>query len=358
MFQDAANYARDPGDYIANATPESALDKLGQASAREACKRWADDPNILDSPGKAVAFADVCRPYLEGEGLWPGESYIPPFTGGQCPIVYLVTVKTSSLASPSTTDVFCTGPVTGGIRYVTVSESAVRCDILVEGGAFWQAVRVISSDFPRDGGVVSVSPLSSGTDVCGNLPSVYKNPTPQPSTPITSYNDGDINVPVNISVNADGTIDIDINGDSGTVDPFSPPGVGEGGNPIPGNAETAGGGTGTGSGSSSDDTDLPEPEEGFQFIGLTITLSENKPLTGFIPNSSPYLIYPRIVGNVRLKLLTEDNQLIYDSPVPIKQQETTIWAPREGLKVGGFIINLLAGLDYDYTYYKAVKAGT
>jgi hypothetical protein len=236
-------------DLPANANPVA---KWIQSRNRRACRLHArneaagaySDLGALRRP----RFERVCGPYLDsiGEGATAGGSYRPPFTGGQCSILY----TGSTSATFRIPDNFTQDP--NDFIYITRSTTQTSPPVLgplslrVQNGnpstGVGAQVAFVNSNGTTlaslfvanfNATVVSVNSASvspvSGLDNCGNLPNEYYPPTyppnlpsigpPDTSTPPPGGDGGD-----DVTVDPDGNIRICENGDCS--DPFSPGGGG------------------------------------------------------------------------------------------------------------------------------------
>lgn len=248
--------------FLADDSPVTTAALFPRSVLRSACRNYARGGGPQNLPGFDAAWGGICGPYLESIGEEPDSgSLAPPFTGGQCPINYLVwgQIDGTDLQIGGLTPINMVGPL----------RPAGRRDVPAPGQPFSDSMRTFF-DFNTGNGLQSVgvpwrlSFPSSRTyrvdpqgqaDNCGNPPTEYKPPsvkpglpplTPEPidipgigPTPISvEFNpQGQIvvNLPdVGIEVPVDAPIDISLGGDGepGGGGEAPPPGdVGQPGSP-------------------------------------------------------------------------------------------------------------------------------
>lgn len=279
FFNDAFDQFRQgEGGYLANGMPEGPIAQIGQAVGRAACRRYGT--GTLDLSGRqARRYERACRPYLDTLEPSGGIQFREPYKGGQCATGYIVSSEriqegqpnvvlqkraflgplgatrvTSSGGSQSTFSIFAQGRLSliGGTNCGAVTEA---------GAAFYEIASAVSTnpEVKFSWTITSVVACGAGPNNCGNPPPQVFPPDPieDPTPPPFQFNPGpDIDVPINIEVNPDGTINVDFGGDPVTVDPFpaedEPGGGGPGGGspPVAGepgaSVETGPGGAGQG----------------------------------------------------------------------------------------------------------------
>lgn len=237
--------------YVKEGTPSGLIPNVGVALARQACRRYADNPGGV--PGAAAAaFEGVCRPYLDEIGYGQAPVIDKPFSGGQCSIQYFVqysynTVNTDG--SPGQTFTPEVGPILGPIRGISREGVPGNYQAVITSG---NGVRsVVNSSSAPQGGLENLKIVQffvagggSGPD-CGNPPPVIRGPVPPPAPgpvrePFTPS--PGTNIDIEVTIGPTGEITFNIGGPSIVIDPF---GGGSGGGDGPGGDEP---GTAPGSG--------------------------------------------------------------------------------------------------------------
>lgn len=239
-------------DFIANGSPESLVGKVAQESARRICRTYAGSPGSF--PGAKAANAETaCRPYLDGIGQGAGPGVGVPFTGGQCPVNYTVEVRgTANIRDcfNNTTNSF--PGLFNGSAGIRGPISGLKLALIGSGACGPTGSRVEGVDgngsafsFPGLNGTNQSNTVTySGVnftlirddgqpDSCGNPETEVRQPVPGPDPfpPPTRFNpEPGIDIPIDITINPDGSIGIDFGGGGGTADPFSPAPGADGGN--------------------------------------------------------------------------------------------------------------------------------
>jgi len=253
IFEDALNRARDGGpSTIKDGEPTSIVGQLGQASARSACRRYGANPDSFPS-GRVQRIEAACRPYLDTISSGKGPTFRTLFQGGQCDENYTAQVQTTRTdlgTSETSPDVSIRGPM--AIRARKVDESTFAIEINTRawwfssasqpetGAQIWRTystITVVSGTSVRVV-LLGLQSLNPGiTDDCGN-PDPTTEPgigIPDPTGPSFRFNpSADIDIPIGIEINPDGTIAVDIGTGPITIDPFPGGGGGGGGEDAPG----------------------------------------------------------------------------------------------------------------------------
>ena len=264
LTQGAAVLTGNQGGYIANGDPQSIYGKIQQATARQYCRRYADDPGAL--PGAVgVLVENACRPYLAAIGYGTAPTIRTPFRGGQCDEIYLVTLRGTQgngvVGGPFTRRVH--GPI-GGARFASedgtfrgqlfcraINNNASNCGPIVPGELAWRGVGLSGQGF--NGGTLDILNIvpCDGTDQCGSPPPDVQPPIPPtvPGPRRERYNPGpDIDIDIDIEINPDGGFDVDFGIGPVTVAPPGDDGGGGGGGGaqpdpgVPGTPEPTGSG--------------------------------------------------------------------------------------------------------------------
>jgi hypothetical protein len=279
-------------EYIRSGSPKSTYGKVQQATARQACRRYADDPSKFAGRG-AVLVEKACRPYLDDIGYGDPPTIELPFFGGQCAGVNYRIL--GDVFNPTTGDPNPGNPINFGTRPGPLE--------LVEGPfnpgctppAFWQAEQLVrtvgdpSGAIPvRIQGCVRFTTLKNLrferidglSDDCGSPPPEIVGPVP-PSAPGPSrerYNPGpDIDIDIGVDIKPDGTIDVDFGTGPINIDPFGDDESGSGGSPspAPGDIGEAGESGSTGDGGDAEGT-APEGSV-LGGISIAITIAPPRP---------------------------------------------------------------------------------
>lgn len=250
-------YSTGAPQWIKNGTPESLIQRLNQSAARQTCRRWARNVDNLPADRNA-AYANLCQPYLQDIGEFPGNPDIEAgFSGGQCPIEYYVVVTydiylvsngsffTSITAdSQAAGNIKVLGPIgsafygTGSAVHPCGGDQGAGCQAAL-GSYVWSCNSSPNTFEFRNVRIASVRPVNSGqADSCGDPPVEYEEPppitTPLPPTRFNPSVDVDFNFDVDIL--PDGKINIEFDTDVQVpveveVDPFGGGGAGGGGSP-------------------------------------------------------------------------------------------------------------------------------
>lgn len=235
--------------YVKEGTPPSLIPNVGVGLARQACRRYADNPGGV--PGRVAAgFERVCRPYLDDIGYGVGPSIAKPFEGGQCDAPYIVTVQRfndDGTPGGSPTPRRTRGPIVG-VRRVALDngnppnyslqigssgplEPTGNCGSVANQGFAW---RTFGSGVGQSLRIISVTPC--GDNSCGSPPPVVVGPVPPavPGPRVEPYNPSpDIDIDIDLEIGPQGDITFDIGVGPITIDPFGG-GGGDGGPDQPG----------------------------------------------------------------------------------------------------------------------------
>jgi hypothetical protein len=246
--------------YVKIGTPPSLIPNVGLGIARQACRRYADNPDGVPGP-VAAGLERVCRPYLDDIGYGTGPTLDKPFDGGQCPLDYFVTFSQidyntdGTVASSSSPQLGLRGPL-GPVEHTRSGCGPVLGPLAPEAKGFCAFMntgsgRVLVAGNGNGGvsmSVTSVALQSGAADTCGNPPPVVTPPVPPPTpgpvrepfspTPGT-------NIDIDVTIGPTGPITFNIGTGPVTIDPFGGGGGGGGddGNPgidQPGTAPSSG----------------------------------------------------------------------------------------------------------------------
>lgn len=228
LFNDFADRAFDYPGFIAGDEDRTPLGDAVRGVARANCRAWAAADKSGYSTRVNAGNAELCGPYLDGLGEKPTDGTIgPPFSGGQCPVVYVVTyTATQDGATTDPASIAALGPVRGirgrisetGARIVELNCRGVNlgsptCIGVGNTGQGWYLLSGLNSAGSEPTAkIVSVSPCS-GLDNCGDPePEIQPPATVTPTTPI----------PPSITINLPGLGPVDV---TVTINPTGDPQV-------------------------------------------------------------------------------------------------------------------------------------
>jgi len=221
--------------YIKDPPLEGLIPNVGVGVARQACRRYADNPDGL--PGAVAAgFERVCRPYLDDIGYGQAPTLEKPFEGGQCQAVYVVAYTGSQNGEVQVSGTIAAlGPIQGirgritetGARVVELNCRGVNlgsdtCIGVANSGQGWYLLAGIGSSGPQPtASITSITPCAA--DNCGNPPPVFTKPKP-PTTPgpvSEPYAPGPgVNIDIDLTIGPTGNITFNIGTGPITIDPF------------------------------------------------------------------------------------------------------------------------------------------
>jgi len=363
--------------YIRDGVPIGTIPALGQAIARQTCRRYADSGQ--DLPGDTAAnYEKACRPYLDDIGYGEGPKLLKPFEGGQCDALYIFSYQgtTNNGAASYNVRGKTWGPL-GGARSVDRGDGRFNVEVLSSGNIiatqlcsgsnpskgeyiYRQANSSAGILGPDDGGTFSIQQACSGSDDCGNPPPDYTEPEPPPNPdpPTEPFNpDGDTNIDITVNLQPDSLIEVNLgfgpivvpvfggSGDDGggggetPTDPdTSPP------NPEPG-PELPGGNGGFGG-----DDGFGPPPAGRRWVCCCIRITDTPNNVSVIATSEPEDVYPAVIGNIRLVFDASGNRQT-DTPVRILAKHVCVWEPVQKLNPVGVNVDLLPGYGYTFRPY-------
>mgnify|MGYP003563682274 CR=1 FL=1 len=323
-----------------------------RAGVRQYCRGAANLPfgHYTLGPAHGATGSYVCAPYHDEQGNDPGQPpQPPPFTGGQCPVTYNVTYRLVSDDGNSPGDgsfASCPntlGPISTQIREV----SGLVFGGIVDGGGVERCSRALSASVsnPRVE-IQSVVRVDGLPDDCGDppgtpaTPPIVGDPYPwgvpevEPLTGVPTFVDEPTSGPEGITINIDGgDINIPFSGDPGAIPPPRPEdGPLAEGMPQPG---------GTGAGGE----DFGDPPDGFVWVGARWELDNVPEGFGLIAGTLGNAVYPRVLGNIRLRLsAVEGGAQFPTDDIRLDVERGAILRPSAGFKVLGTYSNVIAGL--------------
>lgn len=363
---------RDRPAFVAGPRPDTGIGRAVQDITRLNCRIWASRDKSGYSARVNQYNGEVCGPYLDDLNENPTPGFVgPPFEGGQCDAVYLVTAtRTTNLSGTSNITLRARGPV-GGVRVRQVlgnnydwelfcsglNAGASNCGPLAASAPGWYRIGgVNSSDGEVSASILSVVPC--GADNCGNPPPVLQPPaTVTPVTPIVP--DIEVDLPgvgpvnINVDIDNDGNLvvtapdvganvtiapDVDLggggDGGGGSVPPLDPE-VGEPIDSLPG-----GGGGGN-------DTDFGEAPEGRIWVGAYVQLLGDLIPFGVIPGDQVgQSALSTVVGNASLNVDGEGSLRFRSTYTQIRSEWSEHIVPVVGLPVAGIRVKVNPALGY------------
>ena len=332
---DTLNRARD----LVAADPATLdpVSRLARAGLRQYCRGVAGPTSGAGSTAFGLAGGRyVCEPLYNEPGNDPGDpNPSPPFSGGQCPLLYNVTLRGFSDNAP---DEVRSGQVVGPIsvtqRDVVVPGPDQRVIEVIDGSG----VPRISVDFnvtdTNIGYTLTASRADGLPDDCGDPPA----PPPIPPTVGDPYNWGDPEIVDGVPVSTDEpvgggpTVTIDIGGQPLAVD-FSggggaslPPEFGESSGAADGIPVPLGGG----------DVPFGEPPEGFEWVGARWDLAGVPLSAGRWSGNPANPNFLEINGIIRLSLIASDGAASWlSTPQEMRARTGEIIRPIPAVSVSG-----------------------
>lgn len=348
--------------YIRDGQPIGATAKLGLELARVACRRYGSDPASYPSD-TALNYEKACRPYLEDIGQGSGPQLELPFRGGQCYTNYSYIY---SFRNPNTGEIQDSNQTISG-RIIGLFERNNSNGVTKTGGVERQlspgapidqiSLGTTNIGAPLDQSIRNIQRIDGAPDDCGNPEPEVRQPTGPtivlpPIVPIIIA--PEFNVDAEVTVNLDGTVNIDIGTGDITIDPFGDDNDGGGSDgggpddappaPEPG-PELPGGNGGFGG-----DDLFGEPPAGRRWVGCCITITSRPTNQPPIPNTPPEDVYAAVVGNIRLVYDAAGSRQT-DTPVRIQARKVCVWEAVRKLNPVGVSVDLQAGFGYVYRPY-------
>lgn len=370
---EAANVASDllqgAGGFVAGPTPSSPAAAAIQSTIRKGCENLASSPlrPVFEGiPGQKAIAGEICAPYWASEGIDPPSTELP-FEGGQCQgVFYYVTAdltfrnlstgvegSTAQIRSAINQNRNVPGPVQGVFvlqQFPTQSRIIWRGN-QNQGDMLNASNNAITFNPTQNEAIISNIQVSPLTPECGNpapvtRPGVNIPPDNGPQFDFALDADGDIilndeliSTPFGdflLSELVEGVLsqfggqDIDPellgNGAPEVAAPISQNGSqGEGGG----------------------DEDFGEPPEGRIWVGGLVEITGGDNLYGNIASSGPEnTVYPRVVGNVSLKLEDDNSGIIRGDAKQIRSKWSEAVVDVTGLNVTGLRVSVLPEITY------------
>lgn len=345
----------------ANPAPLSRFERALRNAGRATCDAFAGDPETISGEvtkltGRAALMGTACQPYWDSIGA-NGPSDYPPFSGGQCPVVYRYTAVGQDGSQTRTLEGFITGPI--GARRVlpsggTAADGTPGWNVRYMGGGgtetvvSFQNMRRLDAPTWR---IVSAVRVDGNPDNCGDTPGGISKGTPPVNVEFgevfidTSTNleieigppQIDVNVDFFIPVNVGG-IQVNFPGTDGSASESDPSGA-----PSPVDAAPAI----PGGDLADNDGNFPPPPEGKEYVGAVFRMLEPPPGQPPIPNTTTQPVYPTVYGNFRLKLKTDNEVGVLSRNYRIREKESSIFRDDPGLTVIGAYASLKIDLLYE-----------
>lgn len=347
------------------ATPDSELGSLGRQvkkSAQMFCDGLRANPDIATLPTVQRSYGDeVCRDYWE-EGPNTGPTLTPPFSGGQCPVTYIVsyTIKNADGTVSPVQTTSGTGPVSG-IEVVQVGPAgggfSGTFSVRIKFANASQTVHT-QGTYPGEtvnGTITNVTRADGNPDTCGNPPPKFTpgvgptytwgSPvviTPSPLLPAIEIkvgppettDDGGFDISVTVNNNPEFNLGVSLgSGGQGYVPPIS-----ISGEPIDENNPPEGIDP-----RNVDEGDLPDPPEGFKYVGAVVEFTQFPSNIGVIVGTPPNHIFPRTVGNFRLKLKADSVGSFLSDRYDIREDAFSRIIDVNGLQCIGWQLNTEIG---------------
>lgn len=367
--QAVAGAAEGISDFVAGPTPTNPALAGIQSAARKGCDNLSASParNLLKlGSGGANGMATLCGAYWDGQG-YDAPVTEPPFLGGQCPgQLYSFTATATSVnnlgqTNNATVTLGSTNRISGPVTFVGVEETAQDFIVRARNAAgSIRTFRFLSSGTdaiyskPTTQSVTLSNIVVSPTDGCGN-PSPETGPGLNPAPDNGEAADFDVDIDNNVilpdevistpfgdfllSELVEGILGTLTKGDGSDIDPRL---LGNG-EPALGAAQDQNGSQGNGGG----DEDFGEPPEGRIWVGGVVQIVGGDEYYGNIAASGPEnTVYPRVVGNVSLKLENDNSGIIRGTAEQIRSGWTSVFLPSPGLKVTGMRVSVSPEIRY------------
>lgn len=340
----------------ASGAGEAATNAALNAAGRGICNAHANNPSVVGSLGSfATSFVDgACAPYYADEGITP-PFYQTPFTGGQCSgLPYEVSILfTDQVGGQNGYVATLFGPITAIYTEPNETRTSLFTYVtarLTPTGPLQEFTGGPYSWDNNSAPAISVEPIDH-SDACGNPPNAD---IPSPNAPPQNWGDeigacflNGVCIPITLNeplIDVDGNLSIPIQIGPEEVD-FGPK-LGPGGGGAPPTPPPATGGDPIEDPEEPGEVCIPQID-GQQCIGVFWTLVNTGQTPVGLPGSGGSAVYPRTIGNIRLRYgacgagpLGDQNE--------IRCAQGTIFRGSENLNVAGFIINKLPQFEGTY----------
>ncbi len=350
--------------------------KALQKGIQLACNNYSNNAGVTNLTPLGPVFSEVCAPYFNANNYGqPGNS--PIVLGGQCDgklydVIYRVRSVTIVNSTPpgvwqdngwsSNQIIRCRGPVTpfqsknpnAGSPQTTRGVQGRNQTTLAIQQLFGATAddRLAATFFALwRYEIIAIQVVDGSADNCGNSqPAAYTGFAPTYNFNTNVSVAGNNNLSVNVSVGTptvtpDGDYKIPINVGGITVN------LGEGSSEVApvANVPTEAAPTIPGATNDAADGEFPPAPEGTEYIGAIIEIVGIPPGEGSIVGTLPNLVFPRTVGNARLKLSVSGQDFL---PVnhQIREDILTLIRPEEGIEVKGCLVQFPeSGFQYTVT---------
>lgn len=221
--------ARDgAAQYVKIGTPPSLIPNVGLGIARQACRRYADNPGGVPG-GVAAAFEGVCRPYLDDIGYGAPPAIELPFRGGQCLGVFYDANFLFTADNGSSQNFGFDFPGGGLIGvYIGPQQPNLLFPIgvqrLLNGSVNTLVFGSVADTGAANPRISNIRRQDGQPDNCGNPPPVVTQPgtpgTPPPTGPEPFSPGPGVDVDIDVTIGPTGDITFNIGGPNITIDPF------------------------------------------------------------------------------------------------------------------------------------------
>ena len=307
---------------------------------------------------------NVCTPYLEPDGRGFGSEEPLPFGGGQCDALYQITAdytlrRDGVVVGNNVLTGQGMGPLSFSVEVIRVSSTVLRREgryldrdgdpinqyiIKEEQTLAGGAVRVTTGEISN----LSISRVDGQPDNCGN-----ENPYFRPGDGYEGEEFGDpqliegpdgVTRPITVSppeIGPDGGLSLEVQIDDLTIDLGGGDDGGGGGVLTPGPTEV---GPGIGSDGGQGAQDVPTPPEGTRCVAIAIVTQGAPARAGSVDSSAPPVRTYGALGNVALRLATDEGFSYWGSDTVIFQTMTLKAIPVEGLAIEQWRLTLQPGM--------------
>lgn len=171
----------DHGEFVAGPRPSNPVTGAYHDYSRWVCDSYAKVPTWARTAAGVAGWSNVDLAMQMDCGQYLGDNYpqaVPPFTGGQCSVAYLVQLANSA-GSPATASAFAVGPISGVYSVGPPNQfGAVAWIVAANPDVQFR------TGFPTENWrITSVSRTDGQLDNCGNPPALEPTPSPTAPTP-------------------------------------------------------------------------------------------------------------------------------------------------------------------------------
>lgn len=314
--------------------------------ARWLCRAWAGSPGYRLI--NALGLPTSCTPYLASIGRGTPSYDGPPFQGGQCAVNYTVSFDIFQRLGPNGNEGVTNSPVVtlaGPLTLTRGQEFYHNQNAYGTQYPFWnwewrtngQVVRIDQATELQN---IQVSRQDGQPDDCGNGPETFvpgsgyggeqfgdtftENGFTITTGDFSIDADGNISLPVNIKGPELGIDGVDLDFGTGGGAPEVPlAGSGTSGSPI----DTPGG---------SGEGDVPDGPNGEPCVAIAFEMLESLPGNPELPGTVSAPAYPRVMGNLSLKLTNSDGAVYWGSSNRLNYAKGVFVIPNDAVKIVGY----------------------